>query len=166
MSDKTIEDVAHIVGCSVGTVSRAINNRKGVSEKTRQHILQTMKEIGYRPNALAQNLLRQRTQRRHAPTTMWPNKQTPLPTRLSPEPQPKSQQRQMRHVAFANATNDPRTLFHMHRIQRTAFHRLQEPQSLQRLFPLQSHAGNMPQHMQSTRYTVGVAQESAFSTLL
>mgnify|MGYP000095664559 FL=1 len=61
MSDKTIEDVAHIVGCSVGTVSRAINNRKGVSEKTRQHILQTMKEIGYRPNALAQNLLRQRT---------------------------------------------------------------------------------------------------------
>ena len=61
MSDKTIEDVARIVGCSVGTVSRAINNRKGVSEKTRQLILQTMKEIGYRPNVLAQNLLKQRT---------------------------------------------------------------------------------------------------------
>ncbi len=61
MSGKTIEDVAKIVGCSVGTVSRAINNRRGVSEKTRQHILQTMKDIGYQPNAMAQSLTRKHT---------------------------------------------------------------------------------------------------------
>ena len=61
MGGKKIEDVAKIVGCSVGTVSRAINNRKGVSEKTRQHILQTMKDIGYQPNAMAQSLTRKHT---------------------------------------------------------------------------------------------------------
>lgn len=61
MNGKTIEDVAKIVGCSVGTVSRAINNRKGVSEKTRQRILRTMEEIGYQPNAIAQSLVQQQT---------------------------------------------------------------------------------------------------------
>lgn len=61
MRGRTIEDVAEIIGCSVGTVSRAINNRKGVSEKTRQRILQTMEEIGYQPNAMAQSLHREQS---------------------------------------------------------------------------------------------------------
>lgn len=61
MNGKTIEDVAQIVGCSVGTVSRAINNRKGVSEKTRKRILKTMEEIGYQPNAVAQSLTLKQT---------------------------------------------------------------------------------------------------------
>lgn len=61
MGGKTIEDIAAIVGCSVGTVSRAINNRKGVSEKMRKYIFQVMDEVGYQPNAVAQSLSKQRT---------------------------------------------------------------------------------------------------------
>ncbi|MDO4615488.1 MAG: LacI family DNA-binding transcriptional regulator [Lachnospiraceae bacterium] len=58
---KTIEDIASIVGCSVGTVSRAINNRKGVSEKTRLKILKIMDDVGYQPNAVAQSLSKSKT---------------------------------------------------------------------------------------------------------
>ena len=116
---------------------------------------------------LPAHLLRQRqTQRRLAPATMWPNKRTPLPMRLNPTPRPNSQRRQMRHVAFSNTTSVPHMPFHMRHIQRTAFHRLRGLQSLQRPFRPQSHSGHMPQHMQSIRCTVEVAQESACSTLL
>ncbi len=58
---KTIEDIAVIAGCSVGTVSRAINHRKGVSEKTRARIFQIMDEVGYQPNAVAQSLSKAKT---------------------------------------------------------------------------------------------------------
>lgn len=61
MSNKTIEDIAAIVGCSVGTVSRAINNRKGVGVKTRERIFKVMDEVGYQPNAVAQSLSNKRT---------------------------------------------------------------------------------------------------------
>lgn len=61
MGVKTIQDIANIVGCSSGTVSRAINNRPGINAETRKRILQVMDEVGYRPNAIAQSLASQQT---------------------------------------------------------------------------------------------------------
>jgi LacI family transcriptional regulator len=45
----TIRQVAQKAGFSIGTVSRVLNNRLGVSEKTRQHVLAVVEELGYIP---------------------------------------------------------------------------------------------------------------------
>ena len=42
--------IAEICGVSQGTVDRALNNRKGISSKTKEKILAVAKEYGYRPN--------------------------------------------------------------------------------------------------------------------
>lgn len=52
----TIRDIARICGVGIGTVSRAINNDPRVSEKTRERILQKVKELHYVPNNSARNL--------------------------------------------------------------------------------------------------------------
>jgi len=48
-------------GVSQGTVDRALNNRPGISEKTRQRILETAENLGYRPHFLARSLAKGRT---------------------------------------------------------------------------------------------------------
>ena len=57
----TITDVAEEAGVSMMTVSRAINNKEGISEETRQRILQIAEDMGYRPSGLARGLATQRT---------------------------------------------------------------------------------------------------------
>ncbi len=60
----TIADVARKVGVSKVTVSYVINGREGkvrISDETRQRIWEAIRELGYRPNALARALSRQRT---------------------------------------------------------------------------------------------------------
>ncbi len=52
----TIDDVAKYAGVSRQTVSRAINNMNGISEKTRQRVLATIEELGYRPSRLARGM--------------------------------------------------------------------------------------------------------------
>lgn len=52
----TIKDIAIACGVSEGTVDRAINNRKGISEKTKARILEVAKEMNYEPNHLARCL--------------------------------------------------------------------------------------------------------------
>ena len=42
--------LAKICGVSQGTVDRALNGRPGISEKTKELVLRTAKEYGYRPN--------------------------------------------------------------------------------------------------------------------
>ena len=49
-------ELARICGVSQGTVDRALNNRKGISEKTKQRILEIAKEYGYRPNIHARSI--------------------------------------------------------------------------------------------------------------
>lgn len=52
----TLKDVAAKVGVSVTTVSRVLNNRGAISEKTREKVFQAMKELDYFPNEMARSL--------------------------------------------------------------------------------------------------------------
>jgi DNA-binding LacI/PurR family transcriptional regulator len=56
----TISDVAARAGVGAGTVSRVLNGSPKVSQTTRQRVLATIEELGYRPNPLAQGLSRGR----------------------------------------------------------------------------------------------------------
>ena len=52
----TIEDVAKQAGVSKGTVSAVINAKNTVKPATRDHILDVMKELHFRPRGVARNL--------------------------------------------------------------------------------------------------------------
>ncbi|MBN1300464.1 MAG: LacI family DNA-binding transcriptional regulator [Melioribacteraceae bacterium] len=52
----TIVDVAKRAGVSKGTVSAVINAKNSVKPTTRDHILQVMKELNFRPKGVARNL--------------------------------------------------------------------------------------------------------------
>lgn len=51
-----IGDIAQAIGVSPSTISKAMNNAPGVSDKMRKKILDYAEEIGYQPNFLAQSL--------------------------------------------------------------------------------------------------------------
>ncbi|AEG15214.1 LacI family transcriptional regulator [Desulfofundulus sp. TPOSR] len=57
----TIKDIARKAGVSYATVSRALNNRPEVSEKTRREIQRLAAEMGYKPNAIARGLVTRET---------------------------------------------------------------------------------------------------------
>jgi DNA-binding LacI/PurR family transcriptional regulator len=52
----SIKDIARALDVSPSTVSRAWNNKPGVSAATRQQILRASEELGYSPNELARGL--------------------------------------------------------------------------------------------------------------
>ena len=56
MKKITIEDVAKISGVSKGTVSAVINAKNTVKPVTRDHILNVMKDLNFRPKGVARNL--------------------------------------------------------------------------------------------------------------
>lgn len=51
-----ISRLAHELGLSAGTVSRALNNVPGVHEKTRRRVLEAAQRLGYEPNQAARTL--------------------------------------------------------------------------------------------------------------
>lgn len=57
----TIKDVALRAKVSIATVSRIVNNLSGYSEETRERVLDSIKEMGYRPNAIARSLVNKKT---------------------------------------------------------------------------------------------------------
>jgi len=59
----TIEDVAKHAGVGIATVSRAINNAAGISQKTKEKIFASIKELGFVPNASARSLKIRQTHR-------------------------------------------------------------------------------------------------------
>lgn len=56
-----IEDVAEKAGVSVTTVSRVMNNRGYISQKTRDKVQAAMKELNYQPNEMARALFRRKS---------------------------------------------------------------------------------------------------------
>lgn len=58
----TILDVARVAGVSPATVSRALNNSSRVSDDLADRVRAAADELGYRPNATAQGLVRGSTQ--------------------------------------------------------------------------------------------------------
>lgn len=52
----TIKDVAKRAGVTIGTVSRVLNNKKWVSEESRQKVLKAIQELRYKPQAHARRL--------------------------------------------------------------------------------------------------------------
>lgn len=61
MAVSTLKDVSERAGVTVTTVSRVLNNRGYISEKTRQKVYQCMKELNYQPNELARSLTKKRS---------------------------------------------------------------------------------------------------------
>ena len=57
----TLRDVAKLIGCSVATVSNAINGRGRMSEQTREEILRRCEELNFVPNSKGRSLRLQRT---------------------------------------------------------------------------------------------------------
>ncbi len=52
----TIQQVADRAGVSIGTVSRVLNERRGVSATTRERVRASIEELAYRPDHVARAL--------------------------------------------------------------------------------------------------------------
>lgn len=63
MADKQVklEDVAKLAGVSKTTVSRVLNNRGYLSQKTIHKVNDAIEQLHYRPNAIARQLFKQKT---------------------------------------------------------------------------------------------------------
>ncbi|KZZ85103.1 LacI family DNA-binding transcriptional regulator [Bacillus sp. SJS] len=57
----TIKDVARDSGVSVATVSRIVNGLPGYSPETRKKVMKVIEDLGYKPNAVARNLVSRKT---------------------------------------------------------------------------------------------------------
>ncbi len=57
MSKSTSMDVAQLAGVSIATVSHVVNKTRFVSAETEQKVLDAIKALNYRPNALARSLV-------------------------------------------------------------------------------------------------------------
>jgi DNA-binding LacI/PurR family transcriptional regulator len=61
-SNVTLKQIAEALGVSAMTVSRVINNKANVDEKTRARVLAKAKSMGYTPNHVAKSLVSKKTQ--------------------------------------------------------------------------------------------------------
>ena len=72
----TLQMIADIVGVSKGTVDRAMHNREGINEETKEKILQVIAELNYKPNRAARSLALKKHKRvgviiRSKPAFFW-----------------------------------------------------------------------------------------------
>ena len=51
-----IQEIAKKANVSVATVSRVLNNKPNISQKTYQRVMDVLNETGYSPNAIARGL--------------------------------------------------------------------------------------------------------------
>jgi LacI family transcriptional regulator len=60
-SSITITGIARLAGVAKGTVSKVLNNYRGINEKTRERVLKIVRDMGYEPNSAAQTLVSRRS---------------------------------------------------------------------------------------------------------
>lgn len=60
-SEVTLKHIAEEVGVSAMTVSRALNDRDNVDEKTKERVLEAARRMGYTPNRVAKSLVSRKT---------------------------------------------------------------------------------------------------------
>ena len=98
-----LEDVAAAAGVSKTTVSRVLNHRGYLSEKTIAKVQKAMQELDYRPNIIARQLYKQRTD---LVGMIFPTVDNPFFSQLEAE-----MERQLYHngykVLIGNSQNDP-----------------------------------------------------------
>jgi len=56
-----VKEIARRANVSIATVDRVLNNRTGVSQKTKEKILEIIKELDYQPNIMARRLASRKT---------------------------------------------------------------------------------------------------------
>jgi LacI family transcriptional regulator len=61
ISRTPIKDVARKAGVSTQTVSRVINGRPDIATETRERVRSVVQELGFRPSALARELIKGRS---------------------------------------------------------------------------------------------------------
>ncbi len=61
MYHATVKDIARKLNVAVSTVSRAFNDKGDIKKETRELILKTAAEMGFRPNPIAKKLFQRRT---------------------------------------------------------------------------------------------------------
>jgi LacI family transcriptional regulator, galactose operon repressor len=71
----TIAEVAHRAGVSATTVSHVLSGKRVVGATTRDTVMDAIRELGYRPNAVARNL---RTRRSHMVAVVVPDITNPF----------------------------------------------------------------------------------------
>ena len=57
MSRVTIQDIADELGLSRNTVSKALNNGEGLADATRERIIRTAMDMGYKQFAITSSLM-------------------------------------------------------------------------------------------------------------
>ena len=103
MARVKLQDVAERAGVSVTTVSRVLNNRGYLSEKTINKVHQAMEELNYRPNAVARQLFKQRT---NLVGLVFPTVNNPFFGQLEAELETRLYELGYR-VVMGNSQNDP-----------------------------------------------------------
>ena len=103
MARVKLQDVAERAGVSVTTVSRVLNNRGYLSEKTINKVHQAMEELNYRPNAVARQLFKQRT---NLVGLVFPTVNNPFFGQLEAELETRLYELGYR-VVMVNSQNDP-----------------------------------------------------------
>ena len=57
----TLKELAARCNVSIATISNILNGKSNVSEKTKERVLQVVKETGYKPNYMARTLRARKT---------------------------------------------------------------------------------------------------------
>lgn len=99
----TLKDVARLANVDVSTVSRALNNTAHVHPTTKARILAAAKELGYRPNPVAQGL---RRGRQHTIAVLLPRLQLTIFAEIAQGIEQEAR-RLGYSIVFANTGDDP-----------------------------------------------------------